>query len=158
MELNLIMTREVETLLPDDNLELAARRMRDRDVGSLPVWDRRRLIGILTDRDITVRATAFGGAPWEIRVRTVMTPDPICCYEDQDVRAAARLMEQHQVRRLPVLRRDGGLAGIVALADLSLRSNEANLPAAVLRQVSRAAEPEREHNGAAPGEMEDRWI
>jgi CBS domain-containing protein len=146
MVLDQIMTRDLETVLPDDNLEWAARRMRDRDVGSLPVWDGRRLVGIITDRDITVRATAQGGAPWEMRVRTIMTPDPVCCYEDQDVRSAARLMEEHQVRRLPVLRRDGGLAGIVALADLSLRTEDANLPAAVLRQVSLAAEPEREHN------------
>jgi CBS domain-containing protein len=146
MLLNEIMTREVATVHPDDNLELAAQRMRDRDVGSLPVWDGQRPVGIVTDRDITVRATARGGTPQEVRVRSVMTPDPVCCYEDQDVRAAARLMEDHQIRRLPVLRRDGGLAGIVSLADLSVRNQDPNLPAAVLRHVSQAAEPEREHN------------
>ena len=146
MLLNEIMTRQVETVHPDDNLELAAQRMRDRDVGSLPVWDGQRPVGIVTDRDITVRATARGETPSEVRVGSVMTPDPVCCYEDQDVRAAARLMEDHQIRRLPVLRRDGGLAGIVSLADLSVRNQDPNLPGAVLRHVSQAAEPEREHN------------
>jgi CBS domain-containing protein len=146
MLLKEIMTPDVEMVDPDDDLEEGARRMRDHDVGSLPVWDGRRPIGIVTDRDITVRATAGGQAPRQVKVRTVMSPDPICCYEDQEVRAAARLMEQHRIRRLPVLRRDGGLVGIVSLADLAVRNHDPDLPAAVLRHVSASAEPEREHN------------
>ncbi len=146
MLLKEIMTPNVEMVDPDDTLEEAARRMKDHDVGSLPVWDGQRPVGILTDRDITIRSTANGQHPRQIRVGDVMTPDPICCYEDQELRAAARLMEEHRIRRLPVLRRDGGLVGIVSLADLAFRNHDPNLPAAVLRRVSAPLEPEREHN------------
>jgi CBS domain-containing protein len=140
------MTRNVETIAADDDLEQAARRMRDRQVGALPVWDGRRVVGILTDRDITVRATADGRSPRQVKVRAVMTPVPVCCYEDQDLRAAARLMEENQIRRVPILGRDGRLVGILSLADLAVRQQDPLLPAAVLHHISTAAAPEREHN------------
>jgi CBS domain-containing protein len=146
MLLKEIMTANVETIDPDDSLEQAARRMKECDVGSLPVWDGERAVGIITDRDIAVRSTASGQHPSRVRVGEVMSPDPVCCYEDQELPAAARLMEEHQIRRLPVLRRDGGLVGIVSLADLAVRNRDPNLPAAVLRRVSAPLEPEREHN------------
>ena len=75
-----------------------------------------------------------------------MTPVPVCCYEDQDLRAAARLMEENQIRRLPVLGRDGRLVGILSLADLAVRLQDPLLPAAVLHHISTSAAPEREHN------------
>jgi CBS domain-containing protein len=102
------MTRKVETVTADDDLEQAARRG-DHEVGAARVG-RRRAVGIITDRDITVRATADGRSPRQVKVRAVMTPVPVCGYEDQDA-PAARLMEDNQVRRLPVLGRDGRLVG-----------------------------------------------
>jgi len=138
MLLKEIMTANVEMVDPDDSLEQAARRMKDCNVGSLPVWDGERAVGIITDRDIS---TASGQHPSRVRVGEVMSPDPVCCYEDQEQAAAARLMEEHQIRRLPILRRDGALVGIVSLADLAVHNRDPNLPAAVLRRVSAPLEP-----------------
>jgi CBS domain-containing protein len=76
--------------------------MKERDVGSVPVRDGERLLGVVTDRDIAVRATAAGEHPRAVTVREVMTPVVVTCTEDQDVGAAARLMEEQQIRRLPV--------------------------------------------------------
>jgi CBS domain-containing protein len=85
MKLEKIMTRNLEIVKADDPLEIAAQKMRDRDVGSLPVLDNGRLIGVITDRDITVRATAAGLDPHRTRVRNLITTDLIWCYQDQDV-------------------------------------------------------------------------
>jgi len=79
MLLKEIMTANVEMVDPDDSLEQAARRMKDCNVGSLPVWDGERAVGIITDRDIS---TASGQHPSRVRVGEVMSPDPVCCYED----------------------------------------------------------------------------
>jgi len=114
------MTRDVEVLHPDNTLEQAAEAMQRFDVGPLPVCDGNRLVGLITDRDIIVRSVAQGGDPARGRVRDVMTPEVFCCFEDQDVAEAARLMQAKQVRQLPVLDRDGRLVGIVSLRDLGL--------------------------------------
>src|SRR5688500_5771475 len=111
-----IMTPAVECVRPDDNIAHAAERMRDLDVGSLPVCgENDKLVGIVTDRDITVRATAGCCTPEGTVVRDVMTPGIVCCFEDQDITEVADLMEQNQIRRLPVLNMDKQLVGIVSL-------------------------------------------
>jgi len=134
------MTTNVEVVRPDASLQEAAEKMMHLDVGPLPVCDGERLVGMLTDRDITVRATAQGRDPKTTQVQAVMTPDIIYCFEDQDVADAARLMEEHQIRRLVVLNRDKRLVGIVSLGDLALETDEAGLDDAevgeVLEQVS----------------------
>src|SRR3954451_13713623 len=104
-----IMTADVEVIGPGDTLEYAARKMDDLNVGPVPVCEGNRVVGMLTDRDITVRATAAGCDPKTTLVCDAMSPDVISCYEDQDVREAAKLMKEKQIRRLLVLNRDNDL-------------------------------------------------
>src|SRR5947209_17760143 len=144
MQVSKVMTRDAECVRPDTTLQEAARKMRDLDVGPLPVCgDNDRLVGMLTDRDITVRAVAEGQDPKAARVQDVMTPDVIYCLEDQDVAEAARLMEENQVRRLAVLNRDKRLVGIVSLGDLAVKTGDREVSGGALGQVSEPAEPRR---------------
>jgi CBS domain-containing protein len=114
-----VMTRHVEVAHPDSTLEEAAEKMKLFDIGPLPVCDGGRLVGLITDRDIIVRSVAQGEDPSRDRVRDVMTPEVIYCFEDQLVEEAARLMQERQVDQLPVLNRDQRLVGIVSLGDLA---------------------------------------
>jgi len=134
-----IMTSNVEVISPGDTLEQAARRMSELDIGPLPVCEGRRVLGMLTDRDITVRATAAGCDPKTTLVGDTMSLEVIGCYEDQDVREAARLMTEKQVRRLLVLNRSGELVGIVSLGDLATQADDPGKPGEVLKQVSQPA-------------------
>jgi CBS domain-containing protein len=118
-----IMTRNVRLLHPGDTVSDAARRMRDEDIGSLPVADGDRLVGYLTDRDIVVRGLAEGRG-MDTRVDEVMTERILYCYEDDDVEDAAENMARNQVRRLPVLTREKRLCGIIALADIATKGEE----------------------------------
>ncbi|MBA4068051.1 MAG: CBS domain-containing protein [Isosphaera sp.] len=139
-----IMTRDVECVGPDDTLQTAARKMRDLNVGPLPVCGPDgRLAGMLTDRDVTVRATADGKDPTRATVREAMTPDVVYLFQDQDARDAADTMAAHQIRRVVVLDADKQLVGIVALADLAVDAGREARPADTLRQVSEPAEPKR---------------
>jgi CBS domain-containing protein len=143
MQVRELMTQDVEIIRPDDTLQTAARMMADIDAGILPVGENDRLVGMITDRDITVRATAMGEDPKTTRVRDAMTRDVLCCHEDDDVREATRLMERNQVRRLPVLNREDRLVGIVSLADLAVWTGDEQLSGEVLERVSEPAEPDR---------------
>jgi CBS domain-containing protein len=118
MQVSDVMTQDVKAVTPQTPLEEAARMMRDEDVGVLPVGDSDRLVGMVTDRDIVVRAVAEGRAPAELKVSDVLTPEIYFCREDDSLEDAADIMAEHQVRRLPVLDQDGRLRGIVALADV----------------------------------------
>ena len=113
-----IMTAEVIVASPDDDLMRAAQLMESHDFGSLPVGDRGRLIGMLTDRDITIRAVARGLGP-TAKVRDVMTSNIECVRDSDSVAEAAARMEDLQVRRLPVVDDNDKLVGIVSLGDLS---------------------------------------
>jgi CBS domain-containing protein len=137
------MTPDVECVGLDDTLQEAAVKMKDLDVGPLPVCDRNRVAGILTDRDITVRAVAEGRDPKSTRVRDVMTHDVIACHDDEDVMEAAELMRERQVRRVLVLNRDEQLVGIVSLADLAADSGNPRRVGEVLQDVSEPAIPRR---------------
>src|SRR5947209_20322388 len=113
MRVSEVMTRQVECTRPDASLQEAAAKMKSLDVGPLPICDNDRLAGMITDRDITVRAVAEALDPKTTKVRHVMTKNILYCFEDQDVDEAARLMQEHQVRRLLVLDRDKRLVGII---------------------------------------------
>jgi CBS domain-containing protein len=144
MQVNEVMTRGVECISPDATLRDAAARMKDLNVGSLPVCgDNDRLIGMITDRDVTVRATAAGANPGTTRVRDAMTPDIVYCFDDQDVAEAARLMKENQIRRLVVLNRDKRLIGIVSLGDLAVETGDEMLAGNTLEAVSEPAQPAR---------------
>lgn len=120
MQVRELMTRSVEIISPDDTLRVAARRMADADCGILPVGEDGRLVGMLSDRDIVVRAVAEGLDPERCRVRDVMSPDVRYCYEDEHTDDLARNMAILQVKRLPVLNRRKQLVGIVSLGDMAI--------------------------------------
>lgn len=143
MKVQEVMTRGVECTRPEASLREAAEKMKALDVGPLPVCENDRLVGMLTDRDITVRATAEGLPPGLGQVRDVMTPDVVYCYEDQDVEEAVRLMEENQIRRLVVLNRDKRMVGIVSLGDLAVKGGDEALSTEALEQLSEPAAPRR---------------
>jgi len=143
MQVSEVMTRGAECTRPDATLQEAAGRMKALDVGALPVCDNDRLVGMVTDRDITVRAVAGACDPRGTCVREAMTPDVVYCFENQDVQEAARLMEEKQIRRLPVLNRDKRLVGIVSLGDLAVKTGDEALAGEALEQVSEPAAPRR---------------
>src|SRR4051812_16290534 len=115
-----VMSRGVATVHPDTSLRDAADLMKELDVGVLPVCDGDQLHGMVTDRDITVRAVARGLDPVNARIREVMSDDAFWCYEDQDVSEATHLMDEHQIRRLPVMDRHGNLVGILSIGDIAV--------------------------------------
>ena len=120
MHINSVMTRNVKIASPDDTLQRAAQVMEANDFGLLPVGENDRLVGMLSDRDITVRAVARGLSPVKCKVRDVMSSEVKYVYDDESIDDAARNMSDLQVRRLPVLNRDKRLVGIVSLGDLAL--------------------------------------
>lgn len=116
-----VMSTDVQVIEPQASLRRAAELMQALDVGALPVCDGDRLLGMVTDRDITVRGVAAGCNPDETSVRDVMTVDLAFCLEEQDTQEVMRVMGDKQVRRLPVIDADHRLVGIVSIGDLALR-------------------------------------
>ena len=119
MKVSELMTPDVEIVGPDDTLHTAARMMADLDTGALPVGENDRLVGMITDRDITIRAVAEGRDPDKAKVRDAMSEQIRFCFEDEDTQEVSRKMSDWAVRRLPVLNRDKRLVGIVSLGDLA---------------------------------------
>jgi CBS domain-containing protein len=142
MQIKEVMTKGVEVVRPDETLQEAARKMKSIDVGPLPVCDGDRLIGMITDRDIIVRATAEGRDPKTTPVKDAMTPNVVTVYEDQDIDEAAALMKERQIRRLAVLDRNKKLVGILSLGDLAEEAG-AKTSGRVLESVSKPSEPAR---------------
>ena len=136
MHLREIMTPEVEVIHPEVTLQQAAAKMRRLNIGSLPVCDGDRLIGMLTDRDITVRAVAEGCDPTTTTIREAMTPDIVYCFDDQGVQDAQEVMERYPIRRLPILTRDKRLVGMVSLGDLAVSSDTPTQAGETLKHVS----------------------
>ena len=135
------MTRNVQVVRPDVSLQRAAQVMDELNVGSLPVCDRHGLVGIITDRDITVRATAAGLAPDATSVADVMTGHARWCSTEQTVQEAMEQMADVQIRRLPVLDSRRQVVGIVSLGDLATRHS--GHVAAALRRISDPSMPDR---------------
>jgi CBS domain-containing protein len=140
MKISEIMTTDVEIVRPDASVAEAAKKMRALDVGALPVCDGRRLLGMITDRDITIRATAEGGDPNQASVQDSMSAEIVYCFEDQDIKEAERLMQEKQIRRLPVLTRNKELAGIVSLGDLAAKTGDVQGVGRTVREVSQPSE------------------
>jgi CBS domain-containing protein len=118
-----IMTTQVQVVAPEQSLQAAAQFMDQLNVGSLPVCDGKRLLGMVTDRDITIRGTAAGLAPLTACVSDVMTERTLWCSQGQGVDEVMRIMGDAQVRRLPVLNDRKELVGIVSLGDLATRQS-----------------------------------
>lgn len=123
MKVSEVMTRDVQTVRPDQSVKDAASFMLSADAGSIPVIEGERLIGMITDRDIAVRGVANGYGP-DTPVRALMTDEVICVRDDDDVDDVASKMSEAQVRRLPVIDDEERLCGIVSLGDLSRGANE----------------------------------
>jgi CBS domain-containing protein len=138
MQLREIMTTGVQLTDPAMTLKDAAVLMRDGDFGLLPVGENDRLVGTITDRDITVRAVAEGKDPATTTVQETMSEGIRYCFEDQTVDEAAEMMSQAQIRRLPVLNHDKRLVGIVALGDLATDADAAEPAGKALSGVSEA--------------------
>jgi CBS domain-containing protein len=114
-----IMTQKLESIPPTSTLLEAARTMRDLNLGSLPVADNGKLIGMITDRDICCRAVASGFDPVRTTVREIMSRDISFCFSDDNVNEAVRQMEGLQIRRLAVLNHDKSIAGFLSVDDLA---------------------------------------
>ncbi len=136
-----VMTCGVECIKPDATIQEAAERMKTLEVGALPVCENDRVVGMLTDRDITVRSVCAGHDPRKVRVRDTMTPKIIWCYDDVDVGEAARLMREKQVRRVAVLNRDKRLVGILSLGDLAVETGDERMAGHALEAISESASP-----------------
>jgi CBS domain-containing protein len=119
MRVSEAMTRDVRLATPDETIQDAARMMAEIDAGILPVREGDRLVGMITDRDIALRAVAAGKGP-QTPIREVMSPEVKYCYEDEDLDRVTHNMADIQVRRLPVLSRDKRLVGIISLGDVAV--------------------------------------
>jgi len=126
----------VEYISPEINLKEAAQIMKDMDIGFLPVGENDRLVGMVTDRDIAIRAVAKGLDPNKTKIRDIMTKEVIYCFEDQPVEEAAAMMEEKQVRRLSVLNRNKRLVGICSLGDIAAINRNRKLSGEILESVS----------------------
>jgi CBS domain-containing protein len=118
-----VMTTDVKVIRPNETVQSAARLMADLDVGAIPVCDGKRLQGMVTDRDITIRATAQGRGG-DTPVSDVMTTEVVWCTEDDSTEDVLERMADAQIRRIPVVDQDRNLVGIVALGDLALEDEE----------------------------------
>lgn len=125
MQVQQIMQRAVSFAEPDMTIRDAARRMRAENIGALPVSENGRLVGMVTDRDIVVRAVAEDGGNGTTIVRDVMSAGVCTCFESDDLDQAAMVMARHQVRRLPVINSEQQLVGVIALADLGRTADNA---------------------------------
>jgi CBS domain-containing protein len=139
MKIREIMTQVVAAVPPDATVQSAARLMLERDVGMVPVCEGARVVGVLTDRDITVRAVACGRSTRKTLVRDLMTPMVVFCYDDEDVADAVASMEERQIRRVLVLNRKKQLVGVLSIGDLALDTGDRTLAGELLQRVS---EPE----------------
>ena len=130
------MHRGVEWVSPDAPLSECARRMREYDIGALPVGQDDKLVGMVTDRDIVCRGLANGKEPSKLTARDVMTPAIIWCRSEEDLDDATRIMESKRIRRLPVIDENKRMVGMLSLGDISHARKSGDLPGEVLQAVS----------------------
>ena len=135
MKISKCMTRDVQLANPTQTIQEAAQMMADIDAGVLPIGQDDRLVGMITDRDITIRAVAQGKSP-DTLIREVMSSEVLYCFDDQELEDVARNMADIKVRRLPVLNRNKHLVGIVSLGDLS-RKEDAQVTAKAVSNISK---------------------
>src|ERR671911_157650 len=121
------MTRDVKTIAPTATVQEASNLMKTLNVGAIPVCNGQRLEGMVTDRDIVLRVVAESRDPKTTQVQEAMTAKAFYGYEDQDVEEAAKVMQEQQIRRLPVINHEKQLVGIVSLGDLAVKSGESDI-------------------------------
>jgi CBS domain-containing protein len=132
------MTRRALWITPDISLTEAAKQMRDENIGCLPIGENDRLVGMITDRDLTCRAVAEGADPAKTTAREVMTRGVSYCFEDDDINEAVHLMEEKRIHHIPVLNSQKRMVGILSLSDLALKAPQ-DLSFEISRLASRNA-------------------
>lgn len=142
MKVRQLMTLHAQCVSPNTSLTEAAQLMHQLNVGALPVCEKDELSGMITDRDIVLRAVALGRDPETTTVGDAMSLGIVYIFEDQEAEEAAKIMERHQIRRLPVLNRDQRLVGIVSLGDLAVEA-ESQVSGEILKEVSSPSAPVR---------------
>lgn len=145
-----VMTRGVRSMSVSDTLQFAAQAMDELDVGAIPVCEGDRLVGMITDRDITVRGVAQGRPVETTQLGEVMSRDVQSCSEDDDLEKVTRRMRDAQIRRLPVLDRDQHLVGMLSLGDVAAKAGSEQA-ALALADISQPAAPDRSGTSAASG-------
>jgi CBS domain-containing protein len=143
-----VMTRGVRAMQIDDTVQLAAQAMDELNVGSIPVCDEDRVVGIVTDRDIVIRGVAQGLSLDHAQLRHVMSTSIECVHENDPIEVVAARMERGQIRRLPVLDEHDHLLGMVSLGDIAVKAGERTAGHA-LADISEPAQPDRSFNTAA---------
>jgi CBS domain-containing protein len=133
MQLRDVMSRDVEVVRADATLQEAAQRMKARNIGYMLIGEGGQSLGIVTDRDMTVRAAAESRDPMTTKVREVMTPVLICCFEDDDIAAAVRCMKEQQIQHLAVLDRNQHLVGVISLYALAVQTRDETLAGTAIR-------------------------
>ncbi|SRR5260221_3866926 len=139
------MTPNAEWITPDTLLTDAAILMRDQNIGCLPVGDNDRLIGMVTDRDLTCRAIADGADPKTTKVRVVMTQHVTWCFDDESLDEAVQRMEHKQIHHMPVLSRAKRMVGMLSLSDLALKA-----PQELFKNLSKLTSRDASRHGSRP--------
>jgi len=147
MKVSEAMTTDVQIASPSQTIQQAARMMAEIDAGVLPVGDNDRLVGMITDRDIAIRAVAEGKGP-DARVGEVMTREIRYCFDDEDIDQVRQNLADQQIRRIPVVDRDKRLVGILSLGDLALAGIGARI-GETLADISRPGGPHSQGDGYA---------
>src|SRR5713226_1998651 len=135
-----VMTKDCTCCLPKDTVNLAAQSMKAQDIGALPVVDgheTKKLVGIVTDRDLALKVVAEGRDPRQTRIEEIMTRSLVMCNLQDDLQLALEAMSQRQLRRIPVVDNQGRLVGIIAQADVAMRLEEPEATGKVVKQISR---------------------
>jgi CBS domain-containing protein len=141
MKSNEVMTREPVCCMPDDNVVKAAQIMKRLNIGPIPVIDRestKKLVGILTDRDLAIKIVAEGRDPQYTKVEEVMTRNVITCSENDDLQIALDLMAKNQLRRIPVVDSEKRIIGIIAQADVATRVDQPDKTAEMVKDISKS--------------------
>src|SRR5499426_2210791 len=139
MKIQKLMSQSVQYIEPTTPIAKAAEKMRELDIGFLPICDNDRLVGTITDRDITIRSVAQGRDPRLAPVEEIMTPSVFYCYGDDDLEHVAKYMQEKEVRRMLILDRQKRLAGVVSLGDIARASGEKQLAGETLGEIAEAA-------------------
>ena len=134
MQAKEVMTSNIRIIPSNTSVQAAAELMRQMDIGLLPVTEDGRIVGMLTDRDIAIRAVAEGADPGATPAREIMSRDVVSCYEDEDTRQVATVMEQNRVRRVVVVNRQNEAVGIISVDDLALYPETKRLAHEVVKQ------------------------
>ena len=139
MKINQIMSKKVEYVDPKLPIGKAAEKMRDLNIGFLPICENDKLVGTVTDRDITIRSVPQGRDPRLTPVSEIMTQDVFYCYDDDNLERVAQYMQEKGVRRMVILNRQKRLVGVASLGDIAKTSGEKQLAGETLGEIAEAA-------------------